>query len=78
MDDLKKPTFWVLVVLTVLIAIVAVGNWRLYPRVETLEKKSRITGNRRLYSSSARNLPCVPFGAESKYVSRSLSDRRLI
>jgi hypothetical protein len=45
MDDLKKPTFWVLVVLTVLIAIVAVGNWRLYPRVETLEKKSRITGN---------------------------------
>ena len=38
MEDLKKPMFWVLVVLTVLIAIVAAGNWQLYPRMERLEK----------------------------------------
>jgi len=38
MDDLRKPMFWVLVVLAVLIAIVVVGNWQLYPRMERLEK----------------------------------------
>ena len=38
MDELRKPMFWVLVVLTVLIVIVALGNWRLYPRMERLEK----------------------------------------
>jgi len=38
MDDLKKPMFWILVVLTVLIAVVALGNWQLYPRMERLEK----------------------------------------
>jgi len=38
MDDLKKPMFWMLVVTMVLTAIVAVGNWQPYSRVEKLEK----------------------------------------
>jgi hypothetical protein len=37
MDDLKTPTFWLWLVTTVLIAIVAVGQRQLYSRVETVE-----------------------------------------
>ena len=45
MDDLKKPMFWVLVVLTVLVAILAVGNWQIYPRLERIERNLRLRGS---------------------------------
>ena len=38
MDDLEKPMFGTLVVTMVLTAIVAVGNWKPYSRVEKVEK----------------------------------------
>jgi hypothetical protein len=37
MQDLRSLTFWLLVVVMILTAIVAVGNWQLYGRVANLE-----------------------------------------
>ena len=37
MDDLKKPTFWLWLITALLIGIVAVGQWSIYPRLEQVE-----------------------------------------
>ena len=37
MEQVKPPMLWMLVVVMILTAIVAVGNWSLYSRVAELE-----------------------------------------
>ena len=43
-EQVQTAAFWILIVTAVLVAIVAVGNWQLYSRVERIETTLGLRG----------------------------------